>query len=150
MLELLSTELLWWHWIAFGIFLVTIEIFIGTFMMLGLGVAALLVGATDMLFDIPVELELSLWLILSLISIALWFKYLRTPIVDLSGQSNYTLETQGVVTKEIPHNGRGEVKFDTPVLGNTTWFATSKESLSEGTRISIVEVKGQLIEVQKA
>lgn len=149
MLELLSTELLWWHWIAFGIFLVTIEIFIGTFMMLGLGVAALLVGATDMLFDIPIELELSLWLILSLISIALWFKYLRTPIVDLSGQSNYTLETQGVVTKEIPHNGRGEVKFDTPVLGNTVWFATSKESLSEGSRISIVEVKGQLIEVKK-
>ncbi|CAA6825477.1 MAG: Unknown protein, partial [uncultured Sulfurovum sp.] len=24
MLELLSTDLLWWHWIAFGIFLVTI------------------------------------------------------------------------------------------------------------------------------
>lgn len=150
MLELLSTELLWWHWIAFGIFLVTIEIFIGTFMMLGLGVAALLVGATDMLFDISLELELTLWLILSLISIALWFKYLRTPIVDLSGQSNYTLETLGVVTKEIPHNGRGEVKFDTPVLGNTVWFATSKESLSEGSRISIVEVKGQLIEVKSA
>jgi len=150
MLELLSTELLWWHWIAFGIFLVTIEIFIGTFMMLGLGVAALLVGATDMLFDISVELELSLWLILSLISIALWFKYLRTPIVDNSGQSNYTLETLGVVIKEIPYNGRGEVKFDTPVLGNTIWFATSKESLSEGSRISIVEVKGQLIEVTKA
>jgi len=150
MLELLSTELLWWHWIAFGIFLVTTEIFIGTFIMLGLGVAALLVGATDMLFDISLELELTLWLILSLISIALWFKYLRTPIVDLSGQSNYTLETLGVVTKEIPHNVRGEVKFDTPVLGNTTWFAISRENLSEGSRISIVEVKGQLIEVEKA
>jgi len=150
MIEFLSTELLWWHWIAFGIFLVTTEIFIGTFVMLGLGVAALLVGATDMLFKLSVEFQLILWLVLSLISIALWFKYLRTPLIDSSGQSNYTLETLGVVTQEIPHNGRGEVKFDTPVLGNTVWFATSKESLSEGSRISIVEVKGQLIEVEKA
>jgi len=150
MIEFLSTELLWWHWIAFGILLVTTEIFIGTFVMLGLGVAALLVGATDMLFKLSVELELTLWLLLSLASIALWFKYLRTPIVDSSGQSNYTLDTLGVITKEIPHNGRGEVRFDTPVLGNTVWFATSKEPLEEGSRVSIVEVKGQLIEVQKA
>jgi len=150
MIEFLSTELLWWHWIAFGILLVTTEIFIGTFVMLGLGVAALLVGATDMLFKLSVELELTLWLLLSLASIALWFKYLRTPIVDSSGQSNYTLDTLGVITKEIPHNGRGEVRFDTPVLGNTVWFATSKEPLEEGRRVSIVEVKGQLIEVQKA
>jgi len=150
MIEFLSTELLWWHWIAFGILLVTTEIFIGTFVMLGLGVAALLVGATDMLFKLSVELELTLWLLLSLASIALWFQYLRTPIVDSSGQSNYTLDTLGVITKEIPHNGRGEVRFDTPVLGNTVWFATSKEPLEEGRRVSIVEVKGQLIEVQKA
>lgn len=150
MIEFLSTELLWWHWIAFGILLVTTEIFIGTFVMLGLGVAALLVGATDMLFKLSVELELTLWLLLSLASIALWFKYLRTPIVDNSGQSNYTLDTLGVITKEIPHNGRGEVRFDTPVLGNTVWFATSKEPLEEGSRVSIVKVKGQLIEVQKA
>lgn len=150
MIELLSTNLLWWHWIAFGIFLVTIEIFIGTFIMLGLGVAALLVGATGMLFKTSVEIELTLWLILSLLSIALWFKYLKTPNVESSGQSNYTLETLGTVTKEIPHNGRGEVKFDTPVLGNTTWFATAKETIAKDSRISIVEVKGQLIEVENA
>jgi len=150
MIELLSTELLWWHWIAFGLFLVTTEIFIGTFMMLGLGVAALLVGVTDMLFNTSIEVELTLWIILSLASLFLWFKYLKNPNVETSGQSNYALDTLGVVTKEIPHNGRGEVKFDTPVLGNTTWFATSKETITEGSRIQIVEVKGQLIEVQKA
>ena len=150
MIELLSTDLLWWHWIAFGIALVTLEIFIGTFMMLGLGVAAMLVGATDNLFKTSIETELLLWLILSLLSIALWFKYLKNPQVETTGQSNYALETLGIVTKEIPHNGRGEVKFDTPVLGNTTWFATSKETIKEGSRIAIVEVKGQLIEVRNA
>ena len=148
MLELLSTELLWWHWIAFGLFLVTLEIFTGTFMMLGLGVSAMLVGAIDNLFNISLEIEILLWLILSILSLLLWFKYLKNPKVETSGQSNYSLDTLGVVSKEIPHNGRGEVKFDTPVLGNTTWFATSKKTLTKGSRIEIVEVKGQLIEVQ--
>ena len=147
MIELLSTELLWWHWIAFGIFLVTSEIFIGTFMMLGLGVAAMLVGAIDKLFNTSIEFELFLWIMLSLLSLFLWFKYLKNPNVESSGQSNYSLDTLGVVTKSISPNGRGEVKFDTPVLGNTTWFATAKESITENERIKIVQVKGQLIEV---
>jgi membrane protein implicated in regulation of membrane protease activity len=150
MLEFLSTDLLWWHWIAFGLFLVTSEIFIGTFMMLGLGVAAMIVGATDNLFKTSLETEIMLWIILSILSLLLWFKYLKNPNVETSGQSNYSLETLGVVTKEIPHNGRGEVKFDTPVLGNTTWFATSKKDITQGSRVSIVEVKGQLIEVVHA
>lgn len=147
MIELLSTELLWWHWIAFGLFLVTSEIFIGTFMMLGLGVAAMLVGAIDKLFNTSIEFELFLWIMLSLLSLFLWFKYLKNPNVESSGQSNYSLDTLGVVTKSISPNGRGEVKFDTPVLGNTTWFATAKESITENERIKIVQVKGQLIEV---
>ena len=147
MIELLSTELLWWHWIAFGLFLVTSEIFIGTFMMLGLGVAAMLVGAIDKLFNTSIEFELFLWIMLSLLSLFLWFKYLKNPNVESSGQSNYSLDTLGVVTKSISPNGRGEVKFDTPVLGNTTWFATAKESITENERIKIVQVKGQLIQV---
>lgn len=147
MIEQLSTNLLWWHWIAFGLILVTSEIFIGTFMMLGLGVSAMLVGAIDNLFKTSIEFELFLWIILSLLSLFLWFKYLKNPNIENSGQSNYSLDTLGVVTKAIPHNGRGEVKFDTPVLGNTTWFATAKENIEENSRIKIVQVKGQLIEV---
>jgi len=91
MIEYLSTELLWWHWIAFGLFLVTSEIFIGTFMMLGFGVAAMLVGATDQLFKTSVETEITLWIILSLLSLFLWFKYLRTPQTEASGQSTIKL-----------------------------------------------------------
>ena len=147
MIELLSTELLWWHWIAFGLILVTTEIFIGTFMMLGLGVAAMIVGATDNLFKTSFETELLLWIVLSIFSLFLWFKYLKNPNIESSGQSNYSLDTLGVVIQAIAPNGRGEVKFDTPVLGNTTWFATSKEEITKNSRIKIIKVKGQLIEV---
>ena len=147
MLDFLSTHLLWWHWIAFGLVLLTLEIFSGTFLMLGLGVSAIIVGVIEVLFPMTLEIQLTLWLILSVISIAWWFKYMRNNAVDEIGQSNYTLETKGTVIKTIEPNSRGEVKFDLPVLGNTTWIATSQEKLNINTRVKIVEVKGQLIEV---
>ena len=147
MLEFLSSNLLWWHWIAFGLVLLTLETFSGTFLMLGLGVAAIIVGIVDVLFPIGVQIQLTIWLILSVISIAWWFKYMRDNAIDETGQSNYTLETEGTVIKTIEPNSRGEVKFDLPVLGNTTWIATSKEELDINTRVKIVEIKGQLIEV---
>ena len=147
MLEFLSTNLLWWHWIAFGLVLLTLEMFSGTFLMLGLGVSAIVVGVIEVLFPMTLEIQLSIWLILSVVTIAWWFKYMRDNAVEKTGQSNYTLETQGVVTKAIEPNSRGEVKFDLPVLGNTTWIATSKERLDINSRVKIIEVKGQLIEV---
>ena len=148
MLEFLTTELLWWHWVVFGIFLITTEIFIGTFLMLGLGLAAMIVGVIDNLFSISLEIEISIWILLSIISILLWFKYLKDNSVETSGQSNYSLETQGIIQEAISANGRGKVRFDTPVLGNTIWHATSKEDISTGSRIKIVEIKGQLIVVE--
>ena len=147
MLEFLSTNLLWWHWIAFGLLVLTLETFSGTFLMLGLGAAAIVVGVTDVLFPMNIEMQLTVWLILSVMTIAWWFKYMTDNAIDKTGQSNYTLETQGVVTKAIEANSRGEVKFDLPVLGNTTWIATSKEKLPINSRVKIIEVKGQLIEV---
>ena len=148
MLEYLTINLLWWHWIVFGLILITTEMFLGTFLMLGLGVAAMIVGAADKLFSLNLEMELALWIILSLVSIVLWFKYLKDNSVEYSGQSNYSLTTQGVVEETIEANGRGKVKFDTPVLGNTIWHATSKEEILADSRIKIVEIKGQLIVVE--
>ena len=147
MLEFLSTNLLWWHWIAFGLVLLILEIFSGTFLMLGLGTSAIVVGVIEVLFPMTLEMQLTIWLVLSVLAIALWFKYMRDNRVEQTGQSNYTLETKGTVTKTIEPNSRGEVKFDLPVLGNTTWVATSKEELLVNSRVKIIEVKGQLIEV---
>ncbi|HHH19963.1 MAG TPA: NfeD family protein [Campylobacterales bacterium] len=148
MLEFLSQNLLWWHWIIFGILLITTEIFIGTFFMLGLGVAAILVGSVDGIYPVHLEIELLLWMLFSLISIFIWFKYLKDTTEEKSGQSDYALDAQGSVEESIVANGRGKVKFDTPVLGNTEWHATAKQDIPTGRRVKIVQIKGQLIEVE--
>jgi membrane protein implicated in regulation of membrane protease activity len=77
------------------------------------------------------------------------FKYLRDKSVENSGQSNYSLKTKGTIEEPISAYGRGKVRFDRPVLGNTIWHATAKQNISLTSRVKIVEVKGQLIEVEE-
>lgn len=140
--------MLWWHWIVLGIILLIIEMNLGTFFMLGLGVAAILVGVIDMLFGTTFNTELFTWILLSLLSIAAWFKCFREPHRTDSGQSNYRLDTLGRVLEEIEPHSRGKVKFDSPVLGNTVWHATAKIRIAKDTRVRIVQINGQLIEVE--
>ncbi|SFV63234.1 Putative activity regulator of membrane protease YbbK [hydrothermal vent metagenome] len=149
MLEFLTENLLWWHWIIFGLSLIILEIFTGTFFILGLGVSAIIVGSLSYFYPVSLEIELIIWMILSLLSIAIWFKYLRDKRVEESGQSNYSLKTKGTIEEPIPAYGRGKVRFDRPVLGNTIWHATAKENINLTSRVKIVEIKGQLIEVKE-
>jgi membrane protein implicated in regulation of membrane protease activity len=149
MLEFLSQNLLWWHWIIFGIVLIIIEIFSGTFFILGFGLSAMIVGAVAYIHPTTLEIELITWMLLSLVSIGIWFKFLKDKTIENSGQSNYSLKTKGTIEEPIGAFGRGKVKFDRPVLGNTIWHATAKKDISLTARVRIVEIKGQLIEVEE-
>lgn len=148
MIEFLNETVLWWHWIVIGIILLILEMNTGTFFMLGLGVAAILVGIIDNLMGTSFKTELFIWMLLSVLSIAAWFKWFREKPITDSGQSNYRLDTLGTVKEDIQPHSRGKVTFDTPVLGNTSWHAISKVDIDKGTRVKIVEINGQLIEVE--
>ena len=149
MLEFLTENLLWWHWIVFGILLIIIEMFTGTFFILGLGFSAIILGGIAFAYPITLEIELIVWMILSILSIVIWFKYLNDKSIENSGQSNYSLKIKGTIEEPIHAYGRGKVRFDRPVLGNTIWYATAKQDISLTSRVRIVEVKGQLIEVEE-
>ena len=148
MIEFLNETVLWWHWIVFGIALLIWDMSMGTFFVLGLGVAAIIVGILDTFLSTSFTVELTIWMILSILVIAVWFKWFREEPVTDSGQSNYRLDTLGVVMENIQPHSRGKVTFDTPVLGNTSWHAISKVDIDKGTRVKIVQINGQLIEVE--
>jgi membrane protein implicated in regulation of membrane protease activity len=148
LIEFLNESVLWWHWIVFGIALLILDMTVGTFFILGLGVAAIIVGVIDSFAGTSFTVELSIWMILAILAIAAWFKWLREKPVTDSGQSNYRLDTLGIVVEDIQPHSRGKVTFDTPVLGNTSWHATSKIDIDKNTRVKIVQINGQLIEVE--
>ena len=150
MLDFLANIVLWWHWIIFGLILLILEIFTSTFIMLGLGIGAVIVGVADLIFILSLNKELFIWSIFSIIIIIILFKYFKDKSPeDKSGQSDYAIGVKGIVEEPIDANGRGKVKFNTPILGNTIWHATAKEDIPILSRVKIVKVKGQLIEVEK-
>ena len=148
MIEILNETILWWHWIIFGIILLILEMTTGTFFMLGLGVSAIIVGVIDSVVDISFTIEIILWTLFSILSIGAWFKWIKGETVTYSGQSNYRLDTLGTVMEDIKPHARGKVTFDTPVLGNTSWHSISKVDIDKNTRVQIVQINGQLIEVE--
>ncbi len=142
-------ELLWWHWVVFGLILAVSEIFMPLFVVIWFGLSAIIVGIIDFGFDISLMSQLLIWLLLSIIFLTIWFIFLRDKSITKSGQSNFKLETKGVVTQKISPTHKGRVKFIEPVLGDSEWFAISDEEIDKGSTIKIVEINGQLIKVKK-
>ena len=148
MVEFLTQYITWWHWIVLGILFIILEMATGTFITLGFGIAAIAVGLLDLIISMNFLAQVILWIILSIVFISVLFKYFKgQPTVSNTGQSDHGFDTLGTVTKSIEAHGRGEVKFDHPVLGNTVWHAASDQSIDQGNRVSIEEVNGQLIKV---
>ena len=148
MIEFLNQTILWWHWIVIGLVLLILEMNTGTFVILGLGIAAILVGILDISLHLSFTSEVVTWTILSVLSLLAWKKWVKVEHVSNSGQSNYSLDTLGTVIEPIAPHSRGKVTFDTPILGNTSWTATSTQNIQTGARVKIVEIHGQLIEVE--
>ena len=65
------------------------------------------------------------------------------------GQSSHMLETMGEVSQKIEANRVGKVIFDRPFLGSKEWSASATEGIAVGERVKILEVKGQLIFVER-
>jgi hypothetical protein len=149
MIEFLSINLLWWHWIILGLILVASEIFIPLFIVLWFGLSAVVVGLVDLGFETSFMSELFLWIVLSLIFLTLWFTFFKDKTITKSGQSDFTLDTKGVVIQKISPSNKGKVQFASPVLGDREWPASSDEIIETGESVQIVEIIGQLIKVKK-
>ena len=151
MVEFLTQNIVWWHWIVLGILLIIAEMGTGTFIVLGFGIAAILIGLLDLIAAPNFVIQVTLWTLLSIVSITLLFKYFKhQSAISTTGQSDHGFDTLGTVTDTIEANRRGKVRFDTPVLGNTLWHATSREKIGKGERVRIEKVNGQLISVAPA
>ena len=149
MIEFLLTQTLWWHWVVFGLLLIITEIIMPLFVVIWFGLSAILVGFIDLAFKTSFMSELSIWMALSLLLLFVWFTFLKDKSITESGQSDFKLDTKGVVIVKIPHGERGKVRFEAPVLGSSEWHASSDAPLEEGTVVKIEDINGQLIKVAK-
>ena len=149
MLHLLNELVAWWHWIVLGLLLLVVEVNSGTFLFFGLGIAAVSVGVFDYFYPVSFTYAMLSWSILSIGYMIAWKKWFSKEKTSNTGQSDYNLEMEGIVTKKIAPHKKGKVHFDVPLLGESEWIAVADEPIEVGEKIKIVEVLGQIIKVKK-
>lgn len=135
--------LLWWYWIALGLFLVVLELVApGGFYFIFFGVGALAVGLLSA-FDAagPGWVQVLLFSVLSLLSLALFRARLLGKLQGdkRSSDMDNLVGEVGTSTEELAAGGVGKVE-----LRGTAWSAknTSQTTLKRGERCVVVRVDG--------
>ncbi|MVF10792.1 NfeD family protein [Ketobacter sp. MCCC 1A13808] len=149
----MELELLYWHWVVFGVVLMLGEIAITTFFILWFGVAAILMGG--LLFLLPglsVNWQIFIWTLLSAALALLWFRFLKPLSIDKTkaGMSREAIVGEvGQVISVPTKERRGRLRFPAPILGSDEWIIISQDSLAEGDRVRVKDVSGNSLVVEK-
>jgi len=135
--DFLKPELIW--------FLVGLVLLIMEFVMPGLiiaffGVGAWIVAIICLFIDIPLNAQLLIFIVSSVLSLLLLRKWLKGIFMghvvskqDIKENLEEFVGQRAVVKERIVPNGRGKVEFH-----GTDWTAESDEEIAEGTAVEII------------
>lgn len=149
----MNFDILYWHWIVFGIALALLEIFLPSFTALWFGAGAILVGALLLVFpDLPLAAQVALWAVISSVLVWLWFRYLKPMAVDKTkaGLSRESIVGEvGQVLMPPNQDRRGKLRFPAPVLGSDEWLFITQDDVAAGDRVRVTDVSGNSLIVVK-
>jgi membrane protein implicated in regulation of membrane protease activity len=142
-------DILWWHWVVLGLFLVLIELAAaGGFYVVFFGIAAILVGLLASVHAAgPVAVQIILFSVLSVASLLLF----RDALVShFQGdpralQIDQLVGETAIVTEELAPGSVGKVE-----LRGTQWSARTSTGavLPRGTRCRVTSVDGLTLSVE--
>ncbi len=148
-------DLAWWHWMVLGLALGLLELTVTSFFVIWFGLGALLVGAAMLVFpDMGFATQVLWWTVASVLMTVLWFRVFRHDADKTrSGRADEALGEIGVLVRAAEPlgmaSGRGEVRFQKPVMGSDVWPCIADEAIAAGERVKVLAVDGQLLKVGK-
>ena len=149
----MTFQILYWHWLVFGMVLAMAEIFIPSFTLFWFGLGAVVVCGALLLYPaMALSWQLLVWILSSIAFTALWFKFIRPLMADRTkaGISREAIIGESGRVIKAPFNGtRGVVRFATPVLGSDEWSFICEEEVALGDRVVVKEVSGNTLIVEK-
>lgn len=149
----MELEFAYWHWLVLGIALVVFEIFLPSFTVFWFGLGAIIVGiALWLLPDMAVAVQLAIWIVASCGFAFFWFKVLKPKMIDKTTAGiarESAIGEAGQVIKVPVADGRGTVRFTTPVLGSDEWEFICEQGVAVGDRVFIKEFSGNTLIVVK-
>jgi len=145
---------LWWHWLSFGLILISAELFIPSFTIIWFGLGACLVGLYQFIFpQSSFTVQLFVWTVASSVFTLLWFRLLKPKMVDKTTAGMSQEAIAGEVGMVIKPNAttleKGKVRFTLPVLGAEEWDYISAELFQPGDYIRVSGIDGHVLKVEK-
>ena len=141
----------WWHWIVIGFALCICELFVPAFVLLWLGIAALLLGVLLLLFPLSLTAQLLTWAVLSTLLVFLWLRVFRSKDKTTRvGTSDAALGEMGLLVRDVMPFQPGEILFQRPLMGSDRWVCVSDVKLSGGSRARVISVEGHSLKVESA
>lgn len=140
-----------WIWSTLGLVLLGAEMLTGTLYILWFGIAALLIGLLLWLYpETPFSLQLLLFSVLSLGSLAVWRTYYRKHSTDLRiGQSRGDeIGRTGIIIAPVSPEQGGRIQFAQGLMGSREWIAIADESIAAGIHAEVVAVEGNSLRVK--
>jgi len=130
-------------WLFLGFVMILLEFVNPGVVIIFFGIGAWVVALICLFVDIPINLQLLIFLVTSvllLVSLRKWFKSLFQRRGAPSQQEDEVLDEyfgkQGVVTRAIAPGTKGKIEFR-----GTYWDADSYETIPEGETVEIIDKK---------
>lgn len=142
----------WWHWMVLGLFLGLAELVIPSFFIIWFGLGAILVGLVLLAAPgVGFTAQVALWTLASVGLTVLWFRvFKKQQDKTRAGQADNVIGEAGVLVRAVEPFGKGEVRFQRPVMGSEIWTCLADEAIASGERVRVVSVDGQLLKVARA
>lgn len=139
-----SFSLLAWHWLTLGLVLIVLEVMVSGYVLLWLGIPALLVGAAMLLQPgLSLAVQIGLYGVLAVVSLAASLTMRRRKAAEVpsvnTGAARFIGRT-AILTTAL-HAGHGEVE-----LGDSVW-PVSGPDLAAGTEVTITGSDGIVLTV---
>jgi membrane protein implicated in regulation of membrane protease activity len=138
-----------WHWLAFGLALLALELLGTAGYFLWLGLSALIVGALLTFIPMSWQLQWVSFAVFSLVTTWLWWR--KQFKKDKQGDANRDLNQkhkqligQTLVLEEDFPAGKGRIK-----LGDTTWTAQSSKDFKAGSTVEVQDVNGIVLTISE-
>ncbi len=145
-------ELAWWHWAVGGIALIIAELIVPSFVLIWFGLGGLVVALAVALAGIGFTAQLGLWLIVSLVLVAGWFKVFKPSMhkTKIGMADANVIGEVGMLVHDVAPFEKGEVRFQKPILGADVWECIADEAIKSGARVRVLGVEGSFLKVGRA
>lgn len=145
---MMTVTLQWWHWLVIGLALCVCELAIPAFVLIWLGLAAIVLGLLMVVLPLTLTAQLLIWVILSTLLVFLWLHVFRAQDKTTKvGTSDAAIGEVGLLVREVKPYQRGEVMFQRPLMGTDRWACTSDVPLAAGSRVRVIAVEGNTLTV---